>query len=89
MKVINWDKIKEGTLLIIKWDDIVSDSSWLKDEVAQEYSPVRCTDVGWFVNDDKLNIRMTSSVNITGEKNISVIPKGIIRDIQKITYKRK
>ena len=88
MMVKRWDRIKEGTLLIITWDDIVSDSSWLKDSVAQGYPPACCKDVGWFVNDDKLNIRITTSVNSQGEKNISVLPKGCIRNVQKITYKR-
>jgi hypothetical protein len=88
MKIKNWSKVKEGTLLVINWEDIVSDSSWLKDSVAQKYPPAQCTDVGWFVNEDEFNIRITSSVNSFGEKNISVIPKGVIRDVQKIIYKR-
>ena len=87
MQIKDWNKIKEGTLLLITWDDIVSDSGWIKDEQAQIYQPIRCKDVGWFVNSDKLNIRITSSVNISGEKNISVIPKGVIRDVIKIKYK--
>lgn len=89
MKIKNWDKIKSGTLLIIKWDDIVSDSSWLKDEVAQNYQPVISKDVGWFLNSDTLNVRIMSSVNVSGEKNVSVIPKGVIRDVQTIKYERK
>jgi len=84
----NWDKIKEGTLLIITWDDIVADASWLSDDVAQEYPTTVCKDVGWFVNDDKLNIRITSSVAADGDKNIRVIPKGVIRHIKQIKYKR-
>jgi hypothetical protein len=86
MKVKNWSKIKEGTLLLITWDDIVSDSSWIKDINAQVYPPVCCKDIGWFVNDDKLNIRITTSVSSSGEKNISVFPKGVIRDVIKIKY---
>lgn len=89
MKIKKWDKIKEGTLLIIAWDDVVSDSGWVKDSNAQDYPPAYCKDVGWFVNDDKLNIRITTSVNNCGDKNISVIPKGCVRDVQKIKYKGK
>ena len=84
----DWGKVKENTLLIITWDDIVSDASWVKDVDAQKYKPILCKDVGWFINSDKLNIRITSSVNITGDKNVSVIPKGVIRNVQKIKYKR-
>lgn len=85
---INWNKIKEGTLLLITWDDIVANPSWLDDNKAQNYPPVQCKDVGWFVNDDKLNIRITNSVNSDGEKAITVIPKGCIRKVKKINYKR-
>lgn len=84
----NWAKVKEGTLLIITWDDIVTNCSWLPDDRAQEYPSVLCKDVGWFVNDDKLNIRITNSVNSDSEKSITVIPKGVIRRVQKISYKR-
>jgi len=83
-----WKKIKEGTLLLIIWDDIVSDSSWIKDEVAQGYQPTLCKDIGWFLNEDKLNIRIFNSVNNSTEKSITVLPKGVIRSVQKIKYKR-
>ena len=85
---MDWSKIKEGTLLLISWDDIVADSSWVPDDKAQEYQPTTCKDIGWFVNDDELNIRITNSVNGQGEKSITVIPKGVVRKVQKIKYKR-
>jgi hypothetical protein len=88
VQIKNWDRIKPATLLIVKWDDIVSDNSWLKDEVAQKYQPAVCKDVGWFINHDKLNMRLSSSVNNSGEKNITVIPKGCIRDVKIIKYER-
>jgi len=28
---MNWSKVKEGTLLVISWDDIISRSVWLPD----------------------------------------------------------
>ena len=86
--MINWAKTKAGTLLLITWDDIVSDSSWIADDKAQEFQPTLCKDVAWFLNDDKLNIRIFNSVNGSGEKSVTVIPKGVIRRVQKIKYKR-
>jgi hypothetical protein len=88
MKIKNWDKIKEGTLLLVTWDDIVSNAAWLKDDEAQNIQPEVCKDVGWFINDDELNIRISSSINSGGEKSATVIPKGVIRDVKKINYKR-
>ena len=85
---INWKKIKEGTLLLITWNDIVANCSWLSDIVAQSYPATGCKDIGWFINDDKYNIRITNSVNSDGEKSVTVIPKGVIRDIKTIKYKK-
>lgn len=84
MKIKNWDKIKSGDLLIITWSDIVEKSSWLSDEEAQGFQPVSCKNVGWFVNTDESNVRITSSVADDGDKNITVIPKGTILDVRKI-----
>ena len=85
---INWKNIKEGTLLLITWHDIVSDCSWLPDVKAQTYKPTQCKDIGWFINHDKLNIRISNSINSDGEKSITVIPKGVIRDVKIIKYKK-
>lgn len=85
---IKWNKIKEGTLLLVTWDDIVANCSWLSDDKAQSYSPTQCKDIGWLINDDELNIRITNSVNSDGEKSITVIPKGCVRQIKQIKYKR-
>ena len=86
MKIRNWDKVKEGTLLVVTWHDIRSDDRWLEDTEAQSFEPAICKNVGWFVNDDKLNIRITSSVADDGDKSIVVIPKGCVRDVRKISY---
>lgn len=88
MKITSWDKIKTGTLLIVTWNDVTVTSSWLSDADAQSSEPSTCKSVGWFVNDDKLNIRITFDVAEDGEKSVIVIPKGIIRDIKKVDYKR-
>ena len=87
MKIKNWNRIKTGTILIITWSDIKSENSWLKDDDAKNYAPATCKDVGWFVNDDELNIRLTSSIADDGDKNIVVIPKGTIRDVKKISMR--
>jgi len=85
---INWKKIEPATLLLITWDDIVSDCSWLADVKAQNYQPTHCKDIGWFINDDKLNVRISNSVNSDGEKSITVIPKGCVRFVQVIKYEK-
>lgn len=87
MKVI-WKQIDSGTLLLVSWDDIVADPSWLSDDRASTLQPALCKNIGWLINEDKLNIRITSSVADNGDKSVTVIPKGCIRDVQEIKYKR-
>ncbi|MBE3036467.1 MAG: hypothetical protein IMZ70_05225 [Candidatus Atribacteria bacterium] len=86
--MIEWDKTKEGTLLVISWEDILARSVWLSDKEAQETQPAHCKTVGWFVNDDEFNIRVTDTVAEDGDKSVMVIPKGCIRKVQIIKYKR-
>lgn len=83
-----WNEIDSGTLLLITWHDIVSDPSWLTDEKARSIQPALCKNIGWLINSDKLNIRITSSVSGDGDKNVTIIPKGCIRNVQEIKYKR-
>ena len=85
----NWTKTEPGALLLITWDDIVANCSWLPDDKAQVCPATQCKDIGWFINHDKLNVRISNSVNIDGEKSITVIPKGVIRNVQVIKYKVK
>ena len=89
MQVKNWNQIPSATLLLITWDDILSNSSWTTDEKAQVMSPVLCKNIGWFLNHDKLNVRIFDSVASDGDKSCTVIPKGVIRDVKIIKYKRK
>lgn len=88
MKKIRWDKIKEGTLLIITWRDTQSTSDWLSDNAAQNFSSAICKSVGWFINSSDIEIKISSSVAEDGDKNIEAIPIGCIENIKKINYKR-
>ena len=89
MKTRNFENIKEGTLLLVSWMDIIDKSSWTSDAEAQTMQPMLCKNIGWFVNSDKDSIRLTHSVAEDGEKSIFVLPKGCIKKIQKIKYGRQ
>lgn len=80
MKIKNWSKVKEGSLLLVTWDDIVSNASWLSEASAKSHPAVECKDIGWLTSADKKNIRLSSSINAMGERNVTVIPIGCIRD---------
>lgn len=80
---INWN-IKEGTLIEITWNDIVMDSGWTDISEIRTNKPLECKDVGWFINQDELNIRICNSINADNEGSYSVIPKGVIQNIKRI-----
>ncbi len=86
MKIKNWDNIKEGTLLLVVWHDIIMDSSWTDIKDIKITKPPECKDIGWFINHDDLNIRISNSINSDGEASFTLIPKGCIRDVRKISY---
>lgn len=83
---VNWDKFKEGDLLLITWNDIIMDSGWTDMPDIKTYNPPECKDVGWFINHDTLNVRISNSMNSDNEGSFSIIPKGVIRDVRKIKY---
>jgi hypothetical protein len=75
-------KYEFGDLVVVAWDDIVSDGSWLSKEKA-EISPVtHCSSVGWFFNEDKDVLRLFASHNdMQDYSNLTIIPKGVITEI--------
>ena len=88
MKIRNWDKIKEGTLLLISWEDIVEKAGWQTDDEAQSALPCKIKTVGWFVNNCDGCVRISSSIAEDGDKTIFVIPQGCVTDVKKINYQR-
>lgn len=88
MSKINFNKVKEGTLLIVTWRDVHSTSEWLSDEVAQDFSTTICKSVGWFINNNDIEIKISSCVAEDGDKNVEAIPIGCIENVKIINYKR-
>lgn len=81
-------KMKPGDLLVIKLRDVTSNTSWLSDEVAQEYPAQVMAVCGWYVNRDKEVIRITNMVVGCGDKTIVVIPRGFLKSVKVIPYDR-
>lgn len=78
-------KIKRNQIIEVIWDDIVSDSRWIGKKAAEEYSPVRCLSIGYFLNQDKKVLRLSSMINQNdSERDVTVIPHGCITKIKKI-----
>ncbi len=78
-------KIKRNKIIEVIWNDIVSDNSWVKKSKAENYPPVRCLSIGYFLNQDKKVLRLSSMLNDNdGERDVTVIPLGCILSIKKI-----
>jgi hypothetical protein len=81
--MINFN-LEEGTLVEITWNDIIMDSGWTDISDIKVNNPPECKDVGWFINQDDLNIRICNSMNSDNEGSYSIIPKGVVRKIRRI-----
>jgi len=76
-------------LLVITLWDLTDCNTWLSDKVAQEWPAMLCKLVGWFINKDKDVIRISSNICGDGDKTITVIPRGSIKNISIVTYDRE
>lgn len=85
--MVHFPKLKKDQIVEIIWDDITSDSSWIKDSKAEEYQPVRCMSIGYYCNETKKFIRISDTVNSMLERSVLVIPKGCIFSMKRIKEK--
>lgn len=78
--------MEKNNLIEIEWVDIVSDSSWFTEQKAAEFPFVRCTSVGYYLNDTEDLIRLSHTIQVDGDKDrdITVIPKGVVKNIRKL-----
>jgi hypothetical protein len=81
-------QLRPGDLIIVHWRDAVDIAGWTEDAVAQIFQSTICMTIGWFLNEDKIDLRLFNSISGDGDKGIEIIPKGMIQRIQKIKYKR-
>ena len=78
-------KLKKNQLVEIRWSDITSDAAWLKPQISEKYPVVDCLSVGYFLNQDKKLIRISSMINNNdGESDVTVIPLGCVTKIIKL-----
>ncbi|KKK51886.1 hypothetical protein LCGC14_3110480 [marine sediment metagenome] len=78
--------MKKNTLIEIEWEDIVSDSAWLIEEVAVKEPLTQCKSVGYFLNKTKEVIRLSSSIQLgkDSERDVIVIPLGVVKKIRRL-----
>jgi len=75
------------TLVVVEWEDIVSDSSWMDDKEIEKLEPVVCRSVGWLLKKTKKLVFLGASVTNDGSVgDRTTIPKNVIRSIKEIPY---
>lgn len=74
----------KNDLIEIEWEDIVSDSSWYSERKAAEFLLAQCKSAGYFLNETEDLIRLSHTIQINEEKerDITVIPKGVVKNIR-------
>ena len=75
--------MKKNTKIEVHWNDIVSESGWLTEKTANEFPILKCKSLGYFLNQDKKVLRLSSTIQ-TGkdtDRDCTVIPIGCITKI--------
>jgi len=79
-------KYRFNELLVVIWDDILSDSRWLPEISAKKVSCPSCLACGFFLSFDNDELKISPCLGKDGERDVTVIPIGCI---QKITRANK
>lgn len=78
-------QITRPSLYVVKWQDILSDSTWVGGN-PEKVKPVICVTVGWVVHSSKRKVVMADSKSDDGDwGGITVIPTGVIVEKKRIT----
>jgi len=78
--------MKKNTLIEVEWDDIVYDSTWLSEHKAANYPTAKCKTMGYFLNQTKKVLRLSATIQFDkdNERDITVIPLGVIKKIRRL-----
>lgn len=77
-------------VVLIKWEDIVSDSSWVSDEGIDEATAAICYSTGFLMRVEENHIKVSSSYDFNAESgSIEVIPIGCITSIVRLEEKNE
>ena len=78
-------KFKSNDLVLVLWFDINQNPTWLpRTEALLKKSPV-CASVGFFIEEDKSSLKLSSSICLCDDECDSlIIPKGCIKKVYNI-----
>lgn len=78
------DKITEGDLVIVSWDDAIEENAWVLISSIQKAACPRCKSAGWFLSQDDNCIRILTSITNDKDASYILIPIKMINNIEKI-----
>ncbi len=69
-------------IVLVYWDDIASDSSWLSSEARDKMTVYKCCSVGFLTHKNNCRIKISSSYIFSDDSgSAEIIPIGCITDI--------
>lgn len=76
-------RLKKYDLILVHWDDIESDSSWVSADEMLERKAVKCVCTGFFIGWDDKQMRVSSELIFEdGRGSIEVLPIGCVTSIE-------
>lgn len=81
-------KFPKYTMLLVKWDDIVSDTKWHTKEEIEKTHPMIVKTVGFFLKsylrNHKRVLKLAASILEDGDSDVIDIPFGVISSIKEL-----
>lgn len=77
------ENITQGDLIVIHWYDALAEASWTEIALIEIKKPPLAKSVGLFLNENEDCVRILSSV-CGKEASYEIIPKGMIKNIEKV-----
>jgi hypothetical protein len=74
-------KYKKNQILEVVWSDIVEESAWLSEDAAKSEKAATCRHVGYFLCNDRKNIKISSGICNDGDRSVTVIPWAVVDKI--------
>ncbi len=72
-------------IVSLKWEDIVSDVSWVSDEGIKEATTATCYSIGFLMQVEESYIKVSSSYDFENESgSVEVIPIGCILSVTRL-----
>ena len=74
------------TMLLVVWQDIVSDSSWNDKEAIEKAGTAEIKTVGFFLQNKKQTLKIAHSIADDGASDYTVIPWACVVKVEELNH---